>query len=44
MILSDRIDTPIGNMTLLARDGVLLLLEFDDADCTDREGDEAAVW
>lgn len=31
-ILSDRIETPIGAMTLLARDGVLLLLEFDDAD------------
>lgn len=32
MILSDRIETPIGTMTLLAQDGVLLLLEFDDAD------------
>ena len=31
-VLSDRIETPIGPMTLLARDGVLLLLEFDDAD------------
>ena len=31
MILSDRIETPIGTMTLLARDGVLLLLEFEDA-------------
>lgn len=30
-ILSDLIETPIGNMILLARDGVLLLLEFDDA-------------
>lgn len=33
-ILSDRIETPIGPMILLARDGVLLLLEFEDA--TDR--------
>ena len=33
-ILSDRIDTPIGPMILLASDGVLLLLEFEDA--TDR--------
>lgn len=32
MLLSDRIETPIGPMTLLAREGVLLLLEFDDAD------------
>lgn len=32
MLLSDRIETPIGPLTLLARDGVLLLLEFDDAD------------
>lgn len=30
-IFSDRIDTPLGPMALLARDGVLLLLEFDDA-------------
>lgn len=30
-ILSDRIDTPIGRMVLLARDGVLLLLEFEEA-------------
>ena len=30
-ILRDRIDTPVGPMVLLARDGVLLLLEFDDA-------------
>jgi methylated-DNA-[protein]-cysteine S-methyltransferase len=29
-ILSDRIETPLGPMALLARDGVLLLLEFDD--------------
>ena len=29
--LSDRISTPIGDMVLVARDGVLLLLEFDDA-------------
>ena len=27
-ILSDRFDTPIGPMVLLARDGILLLLEF----------------
>ena len=33
-ILTDRIETPVGPMVLLARDGVLLLLEFDDA--TDR--------
>jgi methylated-DNA-[protein]-cysteine S-methyltransferase len=33
-ILSSRIDTPIGPMVLLARDGVLLMLEFEDA--TDR--------
>lgn len=31
MILSDRIETPIGPMLLLARDGVLLVLEFEDA-------------
>src|SRR5690349_6833302 len=31
-ILSDRIDTPIGTMVLLAREGVLLLLEFEDPD------------
>jgi methylated-DNA-[protein]-cysteine S-methyltransferase len=30
-ILTDRILTPIGDMVLVARDGVLLLLEFDDA-------------
>ena len=30
-ILSDSIATPIGPMILLARDGVLLLLEFADA-------------
>ena len=29
--LTDRITTPIGDMILVARDGVLLLLEFDDA-------------
>ena len=29
-ILADHIETPIGPMVLLARDGVLLLLEFDD--------------
>ena len=31
-ILSDRIQTPIGDMMLLASDGVLLLLEFVDAE------------
>ena len=31
-ILSDRIETPIGPMVLLARDNVLLLLEFVDAE------------
>lgn len=31
-ILSDRIDTPVGPMVLLARDGVLLLLEFEEAE------------
>jgi methylated-DNA-[protein]-cysteine S-methyltransferase len=31
-ILSDHIETPIGDMTLLARDGVMLVLEFSDAD------------
>ncbi len=30
-ILSSRIETPVGPMVLLARDGVLLLLEFEDA-------------
>jgi methylated-DNA-[protein]-cysteine S-methyltransferase len=29
--LTDRILTPIGDMILVARDGVLLLLEFEDA-------------
>jgi methylated-DNA-[protein]-cysteine S-methyltransferase len=29
--LTDRISTPMGDMVLVARDGVLLLLEFDDA-------------
>jgi methylated-DNA-[protein]-cysteine S-methyltransferase len=28
---TDRIETPIGTMVLVARDGVLLLLEFEDA-------------
>ncbi len=32
--LTDRIATPIGDMILVARDGVVLLLEFEDA--TDR--------
>lgn len=31
-LLSDKISTPIGDMVLVARDGVLLLLEFADAD------------
>ena len=38
---TDRIATPIGDMVLLARDGVLLLLEFDDA--TDRVAREMRV-
>jgi methylated-DNA-[protein]-cysteine S-methyltransferase len=29
--LTDRVETPIGDMVLVARDGVLLLLEFSDA-------------
>ena len=29
-ILSDRVETPIGPMLLLARDGMLIGLEFDD--------------
>jgi methylated-DNA-[protein]-cysteine S-methyltransferase len=29
--LTDRIQTPIGDMILVARDGALLLLEFEDA-------------
>ena len=29
--LTDRIPTPIGDMILVAQDGVLLLLEFEDA-------------
>jgi methylated-DNA-[protein]-cysteine S-methyltransferase len=33
-LLTDRIATPIGDMILVARDGVVLLLEFEDA--TDR--------
>jgi methylated-DNA-[protein]-cysteine S-methyltransferase len=31
-ILSDTVPTPIGPMVLLARDGVMLLLEFSDAE------------
>jgi methylated-DNA-[protein]-cysteine S-methyltransferase len=31
-ILSDRIPTPIGDMILLAADGVMLLLEFADSE------------
>jgi methylated-DNA-[protein]-cysteine S-methyltransferase len=34
MILSNRIETPVGPMVLLARDGVMLMFEFEDA--TDR--------
>jgi methylated-DNA-[protein]-cysteine S-methyltransferase len=30
-LLQDRIETPIGPMVLIARDGVLHLLEFEDA-------------
>jgi methylated-DNA-[protein]-cysteine S-methyltransferase len=30
--LTDRIETPIGDMILVAKDGALLLLEFADAD------------
>jgi methylated-DNA-[protein]-cysteine S-methyltransferase len=29
--LTDRIKTPIGDMVLIARDGVILLLEFEDS-------------
>jgi methylated-DNA-[protein]-cysteine S-methyltransferase len=29
--LTERIETPIGDMVLIARNGVLMLLEFDDA-------------
>lgn len=32
MILSSRIETPIGPLVLLAREGILLMLEFEDAD------------
>lgn len=45
--LTERISTPIGDMVLVARDGVLLLLEFDDAsdrvarEMEDRFGDVA---
>lgn len=31
-ILSDRFDTPIGPMVLMARGGVLLMMEFEDAE------------
>jgi len=31
MILSSRIETPIGPLVLLAREGILLMLEFEDA-------------
>lgn len=31
MILSSRIETPIGPLVLLAREGFLLMLEFEDA-------------
>jgi len=30
-VLTDRIETPLGDMILVARDGVMLLLEFVDA-------------
>jgi methylated-DNA-[protein]-cysteine S-methyltransferase len=30
-LLTDKITTPIGEMVLIARDGVVLLLEFDDS-------------
>ena len=37
-ILSDHFDTPIGPMVLMARDAILLLLEFEDAaDRVERE-------
>jgi methylated-DNA-[protein]-cysteine S-methyltransferase len=37
-LLSDNIETPIGPMILVARDGVLLVLEFNDAkDRAERE-------
>lgn len=39
-LLTDRIETPVGPMVLVARDGVLLLLEFEDA--TDRVAREMA--
>jgi len=32
MILSSRIETPIGPLVLLAREGILLMLEFEDAE------------
>jgi methylated-DNA-[protein]-cysteine S-methyltransferase len=32
VILSSRIDTPIGPLVLLAREGILLMLEFADAE------------
>ena len=31
MFLTDRISTPLGDLVLIARDHVILLLEFDDA-------------
>ena len=31
MFLTDRISTPLGDLILIARDRVILLLEFDDA-------------
>ena len=37
-LLMDKVDTPIGSMILLARGGVLLLLQFEEAgDRVDRE-------
>jgi methylated-DNA-[protein]-cysteine S-methyltransferase len=32
MILSSRIETPLGPLVLLAREGILLMLEFEDAE------------
>ncbi len=40
-ILADRFETPLGPMVLMARDKILLLLEFEDA--TDRVGREMKV-
>ena len=40
-VLSDRFETPLGPMVLMARDKILLLLEFEDA--TDRVAREMKV-